>query len=149
MSTIRCPDCGSAASAYGSVTHCWCDKMYCDHTQDMFATYSCACGSGGVTPQARQHQEHQEAKFLAEMARDVSALLATLPNKIRGAFQTQSVMASDSQVQVVFSNGCSAAITVTCVYSNPWGFQVISNYQTVVAKGGGELKAALASIANG
>ena len=148
MSTITCPDCGNEASAYGSVTNCWCDKMYCDHTQGMYASYSCACGSSGVTPQARQHQEHQEAKFLAEMARDVAALLVTLPDKIRGTFPTQSVIATDSDVQVVFSNGCSAVITVTCVYANPKEFEVSNNYQTVAAKGGVELKALLANIAN-
>lgn len=147
MSTITCPNCGNEASAYGSVMNCWCDKMYCDHTDGMFATYSCSCGSSGETPQARQHQAHQEAKFLAEMARDVSALLATLPDKIHATFQTESAIANYSDVQVVFKNGRSATITVTEVYSTPKEFQVATSNQLVVAKGGSELRAALANIA--
>lgn len=147
MNTITCPDCGNEASAFGTVNNCWCDKMYCDHTDGMFATYSCSCGSSGQTPQARQHHAHQEAKFLAEMARDVSALLATLPNKIKATFQTESAIASYSDVHVVFKNGRSATITVTCVYSTPNEFQVASSNQLDVAKGGSELRAALASIA--
>ncbi|MEC4240598.1 hypothetical protein [Pseudomonas sp. DSV-1] len=148
MSTITCPSCGNEASAFGTVTNCWCDKMYCDHTSGMFASYSCTCGSRGVTPEAKQHQEHQEAKFLNEMARDVSALLMTLPSIITETFSVQSAIANYEDVQVVFTNGRSAAITVTCVYSIPKEFQVASNDQIVVAKGGRELKAALASIAN-
>ena len=148
MNTITCPDCGKEASAFGSVNNCWCDKMYCDHTDGMFATYSCACGSSGQTPHARQHHAHQEAKFLAEMARDVSTLLATLPDKIKATFQTESVIASYSDVQVVFKNGRSATVTVTSVYSDPKEFQVRSGAHTVAAKGGSELRDALASIAH-
>lgn len=147
MNTITCPDCGKEASAFGTVNNCWCDKMYCDHTDGMFATYSCACGSSGQTPQARQHHAHQEAKFLAEMARDVSVLLTALPNKIKATFQTESAIANYSDVQVVFKNGRSATITVTDVYSTPKEFLVASSNQLVVAKGGSELRDALASIA--
>jgi len=148
MSTITCPSCGNEASAFGTVTGCWCDKMYCDHTNGMFSSYSCDCGSSGETPQAKQHREHQESKFMAEMADDVAALLATLPPKITGTFPTQSVFASYTDVQVTFSNGRSAVITVTGVYSTPKEFNVFSGGQIVAVKGGEELKTVLASIAN-
>ena len=148
MSTITCPSCGNEASAFGTVMNCWCDKMYCDHTSGMFASYSCACGSRGETPQATQHREHQTSKFMAEMASDIEALLATLPTKIQHSFQTQSVSASASNVQVTFNNGRSAVITVTGVYSTPKEFQVSGAGRVVAVKGGSELKAALSSIAN-
>ena len=148
MSTITCPNCGNEASAFGSVTGCWCDKMYCDHTNGMFASYSCDCGASGETPQAKQHRDHQESKFMAEMADDVSALLATLPSKIKETFQTQSVLATYTDVQVTFGNGRSVVITVTGVYSTPKEFNVFSGGQIFVAQGGQELKIALAGIAN-
>lgn len=149
MSTITCPNCGNnEARAYGSVMNCWCDKMYCDHTSDMYASFSCACGASGETPQARQHREHQEAKFLAEMARDVEDELAAIAAAIRQTPQTQNVSASCCEVQVTFSNGCTAVVTVTCVYSTPKEFQVSSAGQVVAVKGGSNLKAALAKIAN-
>jgi rhamnosyltransferase len=34
-----------------------------------------------------EDREHQESKFMAEMAEDVAALLVTLPAKIKGTFQ--------------------------------------------------------------
>ena len=148
MSTITCPDCGNEASAYGTVMNCWCDKMYCDHTDGMYERYSCACGSSGQTPQVRQHREHQEAKFLAQMARDVADLLSGLPARIKESFQTLSVCASGFDVQVTFSNGCSAVVSVTGVYSTPKEFQVSSAGHVINVKGGNELKAALAKLAN-
>lgn len=148
MSTITCPNCGNEASAYGSVMNCWCDKMYCDHTNGMYESYSCACGSSGQTPQARQHHEHQQAKFLAEMAREIADLLSGLAASIRQTFHTQSVWASSSEVLVTFSNGCTAGVTVTGVYSTPKEFQLSSAGQVIAVKGGSNLKAALAKIAN-
>jgi hypothetical protein len=147
MNTITCPDCGNQASAFGTVENCWCDKMYCDHTRDMFASYKCACGSSGDTPQAKQHRQHQESKFQAEMAVDVEKLLGTLPAKITGSFQTQSLHATGVDVQVVFINGRSATITVSSVYSKPPEFQVTSGGQPALAKGGEALRAVLTSIA--
>jgi len=114
----------------------------------MFASYSCDCGASGETPQAKQHRDHQESKFMAEMADDVSALLATLPSKIKETFQTQSVLATYTDVQVTFGNGRSVVITVTGVYSTPKEFNVFSGGQIFVAQGGQELKIALAGIAN-
>mgnify|MGYP003601381774 CR=1 FL=1 len=148
MSTITCPNCGNEASAYGTVMNCWCDKMYCDHTSGMYASFNCACGASGETPQARQHREHQQAKFLAEMDRDVADLLSDLAAKIRQTFHTQSVSASSSEVLVTFSNGCTAGVTVTGVYSTPKEFQLSSAGQVIAVKGGSNLKAALAKIAN-
>ena len=148
MNTITCPGCGNEASAFGTVTNCWCDKMYCDHTRDMFASFSCACGCSGETPQAKQHREHQYAKFQAEMAADVGAVIARLEEKIRQTFQLQSISCSDSDVHAIFSSGRSAVITVSGVYATPKEFQVASEGQTVTVKGGSELKALLDSLAS-
>lgn len=148
MNTITCPACGQQAKAYGSVTNCWCDKMYCDHLNGMFSNYSCTCGSSGETPDAAQHRSHQQSKFEREMEEDISKLLATLPAKIRETFPTQSVTATYSDVQVVFANGRSAVVTVTGVYATPKEFQIASNGQVYPVSGGEALKSALASIAN-
>lgn len=148
MNTITCPACGQQAKAFGSVTSCWCDKMYCDHLNGMFANYSCACGSSGETPDAKQHREHQHSKFAEEMADEISKLLSTLPAKIKGTFPTQSVIATYSDVQVVFANGRSAVVTVTGFYKTPQQFQVASNGQVYPVSGGEALKLALANIAN-
>ena len=140
MSTITCPNCGNEASAYGSVMNCWCDKMYCDHTDGMFATYSCACGSSGQTPQAWQHQAHQEAKFLAEMARDVSALLATLPNTIKTTFQTESVMPTTRMCRS--SSKMAAALLsplLACIQppkSSRWPLAISESWLKAVASSG-------------
>lgn len=148
MNTITCPACGQQAKAFGSVTSCWCDKMYCNHLNGMFANYSCACGSSGETPDAVQHREHQHSKFEREMADDVSKLLSTLPAKIKETFSTQSVSATRSDVQAVFANGRSVVVTVTNVYSSPKQFQVASNGEVYSASGGEALKSELAKIAN-
>lgn len=148
MNTITCPACGQEAKAYGTVSGCWCDKMYCDHLNGMYANYSCECGSSGETPDVVQFRAHQLAKFEQEMGEDISKLLSTLPAKIRETFPTKSVSATYSDVQVVFANGRSAVVTVTGIYSTPKKYQVASDGQVYPVSGAEALKLALGKIAN-
>ncbi|MEX6780173.1 hypothetical protein [Pseudomonas aeruginosa] len=148
MNTITCPGCGQQANAFGSVTSCWCDKMYCDHVQGLFASYSCThCGSSGETPEAMRHKEHQLSKFKAEMDNDSHDLLVEIEGKVKSTFATQSAAVVGQELQVAFSSGASASVTVTNPYSSPAEFQVVSNGGTQKAKGKAELKQSLAAIA--
>lgn len=148
MNTITCPGCGQQANAFGSVTSCWCDKMYCDHLQGLFASYSCThCGSSGETPEALRHKEHQLSKFKAEMDRDAHGLLVELEGKVKSTFATKSVSVEGPALQVAFSSGASATVTVENPYSTPAEFQVVSSGCTRKAKGKAELKASLEAIA--
>ncbi|HBP1602333.1 TPA: hypothetical protein L5U90_003437 [Pseudomonas aeruginosa] len=148
MNTINCPNCGQQANAFGSVTSCWCDKMYCDHLQGMFANYSCThCGSSGETPEAVRHKEHQLSKFQAEMERDARDLLIDIEGKVKSTFSTESVSLVGAALQVAFSNGASATVTVKSPYSSPAEFQVVSAQGSQTAKGKADLKQSLAAIA--
>lgn len=148
MNTITCPSCGQQANAFGSVTSCWCDKMYCDHLQGLFANYSCThCGATGETPEAVRHKEHQLSKFEAEMERDTRSLLVDLEGKVRSTFSTESVSLVGSALQVAFSNGASATVTVKSPYASPVEFQVVSGKGSSTAKGKADLKQSLAAIA--
>lgn len=148
MNTITCPGCGQQANAFGSVTSCWCDKMYCDHVQGLFASYSCTnCGSSGETPEAKRHNDHQLSKFKAEMDRDAHDLLVDIEGKVKSTFSTQSAAIVGAELQVAFSSGTSATVTVENPYSTPAEFQVVSSGSTQKAKGKAELKQSLAAIA--
>lgn len=148
MNTITCPGCGQQANAFGSVTSCWCDKMYCDHLQGLFASYSCThCGSSGETPEALRHKEHQLSKFKAEMESDARDLLVDIEGKVKSTFSTRSVSLVGPALQVEFSSGASATVTVENPYSSPAEFQVVSSRGTEKAKGKAELKQSLAAVA--
>lgn len=148
MNTISCPECGQQATAFGSVTSCGCDKMYCDHVQGLFREYSCKhCGASGATPQYVRFKEHQFSKIQADVEREARDLLVGIQGKVKSTFSTESVSVVGSELQVAFSNGCCATVTVTNPYSSPAEFQVVSNDDTQKARNEAQLRQTLAAIA--